>query len=154
MCLLFYRLVIVRRWRWCFTDELFLHGELLVYSCMCRFVCMCVCVYVCVCVLLIKILAWTQNCPTALWFDWHVRTDTKPGFNHYLHCHTIHLCMAMGSSPFIHCFFDVQGGRRLVISRTFRDEEGREYVRDEVVKDQTVIDAYVYTKKRGIRYVP
>ena len=34
-------------------------------------------------------------------------------------------------------------GRRLVISRTFRDEGGREYVRHEVVKNQAVIDAYV-----------
>ena len=34
-------------------------------------------------------------------------------------------------------------GRRLVISRTFRDEGGREYVRHEVVKNQGVIDAYV-----------
>eukprot|EP00731_Ephydatia_muelleri_P031270 Em0022g784a len=46
--------------------------------------------------------------------------------------------------------FSSMGGRRLVISRTFQDEEGREYVRDEVVKDQAVIDAYVYTKKKGI----
>uniref|UniRef100_A0A1X7TDZ3 Bromo domain-containing protein n=1 Tax=Amphimedon queenslandica TaxID=400682 RepID=A0A1X7TDZ3_AMPQE len=34
-------------------------------------------------------------------------------------------------------------GRRLLISRTFRDEGGREYVRHEVVKNQGVIDAYV-----------
>lgn len=34
-------------------------------------------------------------------------------------------------------------GRRLVISRTFRDDSGREYVRHEVVKNQAVIDAYV-----------
>ncbi len=36
-----------------------------------------------------------------------------------------------------------QNGRRLIISRTFRDEDGAEYVRDEVVKRQDVIDAYV-----------
>ena len=30
-----------------------------------------------------------------------------------------------------------------MISRTFRDEGGREYVRHEVVKNQAVIDAYV-----------
>ena len=34
-------------------------------------------------------------------------------------------------------------GRRLVISRTFKDEDGREYTRHEVVKNQGVIDAYV-----------
>jgi len=31
----------------------------------------------------------------------------------------------------------------LVISRTFRDEDGREFVRDEVVKRPDVINAYV-----------
>lgn len=36
-----------------------------------------------------------------------------------------------------------QVGRRLVISRTFCDDEGREYVRHEVVKNQAVIDAYI-----------
>ena len=39
--------------------------------------------------------------------------------------------------------FSSMSGRRLVISRTFRDEGGREYVRHEVVKNQGVIDAYV-----------
>lgn len=36
-----------------------------------------------------------------------------------------------------------QTGCRLVISRTFRDEDGNEFVRDEVVKRPDVIDAYV-----------
>ena len=39
--------------------------------------------------------------------------------------------------------FSSFSGRRLVISRTFKDEGGREYVRHEVVKNQGVIDAYV-----------
>ncbi|XP_064405397.1 uncharacterized protein LOC135350513 isoform X3 [Halichondria panicea] len=39
--------------------------------------------------------------------------------------------------------FSSGNGRRLIISRTFRDEDGAEYVRDEVVKRQDVIDAYV-----------
>ena len=37
----------------------------------------------------------------------------------------------------------MQTGRRLVISRTFCDEEGREFVRDEVVKRPDVIAAYI-----------
>ena len=41
----------------------------------------------------------------------------------------------------------VQVGRRLIISRTFRDEDGNEYVRDEVVKRQDVIDAYIRLSK-------
>uniref|UniRef100_A0A1X7TS07 Bromo domain-containing protein n=1 Tax=Amphimedon queenslandica TaxID=400682 RepID=A0A1X7TS07_AMPQE len=40
-------------------------------------------------------------------------------------------------------------GRRLLISRTFRDEGGREYVRHEVVKNQGVIDAYVRIMSRS-----
>ena len=48
-------------------------------------------------------------------------------------------------------------GRHLVISRTFRDEEGREYVRHEVVKNQAVIDAYVHivggSKDKDVRLV-
>ena len=37
----------------------------------------------------------------------------------------------------------LQAGRRLVISRTFRDEDGKEFVRDEVVKRPDVIAAYI-----------
>ena len=37
----------------------------------------------------------------------------------------------------------MQVGRHLIISRTFHDEEGREFVRDEVVKRPDVINAYV-----------
>lgn len=37
----------------------------------------------------------------------------------------------------------VKVGRHLIISRTFHDEEGREFVRDEVVKRPDVINAYV-----------
>ena len=40
----------------------------------------------------------------------------------------------------------LQAGRRLVISRTFRDEDGKEFVRDEVVKRPDVIAAYMYIK--------
>ena len=41
----------------------------------------------------------------------------------------------------------VQAGRHLIISRTFHDEEGHEFVRDEVVKRPDVIDAYVKLSK-------
>lgn len=34
-------------------------------------------------------------------------------------------------------------GRHLIISRTFHDEEGRKFVRDELVKRPDVIHAYV-----------
>ena len=37
----------------------------------------------------------------------------------------------------------LQAGRRLVISRTFRDEDGKEFVRDEVMKRPDVIAAYI-----------
>ena len=37
----------------------------------------------------------------------------------------------------------LQAGRRLVISRTFRDEDGKEFVRDEVVKRPDVIATYI-----------
>lgn len=37
----------------------------------------------------------------------------------------------------------LQAGRHLIISRTFHDEEGREFVRDEVVKRPDVINAYI-----------
>ena len=42
---------------------------------------------------------------------------------------------------FVCLFF--QAGRHLIISRTFHDEEGHEFVRDEVVKRPDVINAYV-----------
>ncbi len=42
--------------------------------------------------------------------------------------------------------YSLQVGKRLLISRTFCDEEGREYVRHEVVKNQAVIDAYIRVK--------
>lgn len=45
--------------------------------------------------------------------------------------------------------FSSMSGRRLLISRTFRDEGGREYVRHEVVKNQGVIDAYVSIMSRS-----
>lgn len=35
----------------------------------------------------------------------------------------------------------------MIISRTFRDEDGTEFVRDEVVKRQDVIDAYLRLSK-------
>ncbi len=36
-----------------------------------------------------------------------------------------------------------QVGKHLIISRTFHDEEGREFVRDEVVKQPDVINTYM-----------
>ncbi|CAB3979442.1 transcription initiation factor TFIID subunit 1 isoform X2 [Paramuricea clavata] len=44
-------------------------------------------------------------------------------------------------------------GRRLLIQRTFKDEEGRQYTRTEVVKNQPVIDAYLkyITKDKNYR---
>lgn len=47
-----------------------------------------------------------------------------------------------------------QAGRRLLIQRTFKDEEGRQYTRTEVVKNQPVIDAYLkyITKDKNYRY--
>ena len=48
----------------------------------------------------------------------------------------------------------LQAGRRLLIHRTFKDEEGRQYTRTEVVKNQPVIDAYLKytTKDKNYRY--
>lgn len=42
-------------------------------------------------------------------------------------------------------------GRHLIISRTFHDDEGREFVRDEVVKRQDVINAYVQLSSNEVR---
>ena len=37
----------------------------------------------------------------------------------------------------------LQGGRKLKITRTFRDESGREFTRSEIVRKPAVIDTYV-----------
>ena len=42
-------------------------------------------------------------------------------------------------------------GRRLVIARTFKGEDGREYTRHEVVKNQGVIDAYTRIMSSGMK---
>lgn len=57
--------------------------------------------------------------------------------------------------PIINQPFISQAGRRLLIQRTFKDEEGRQYTRTEVVKNQPVIDAYLkyITKDKNYRYV-
>ena len=44
-------------------------------------------------------------------------------------------------------YFVPQAGRHLIISRTFHDEDGHEFVRDEVVKRPDVINAYVQLSK-------
>ena len=49
--------------------------------------------------------------------------------------------------------FSSVAGRRLVISRTFCDEEGREYMRHEVVKNQAVVDTYVRLMASGSKDV-
>ena len=49
--------------------------------------------------------------------------------------------------------FFVQAGRRLLIQRTFRTPEGREYARTEVVKNQAVIDAYLRVVNKDKRFV-
>ena len=54
----------------------------------------------------------------------------------------MHVCTLNVLIYIIHTQF----GRRLLISRTFCDEEGREYVRHEVVKNQAVIDGYIRLK--------
>lgn len=58
---------------------------------------------------------------------------------------TSHFYSILGRLYRILLFYPV--GRVLKIYRTFRDTEGREYTRMEVVRKQAVIDAYVKIRK-------
>ena len=50
-------------------------------------------------------------------------------------------------------FFFGQVGRRLRIRRTFKTTDGKEFVRIEVVKNQSVIDAYLkFNKDKNVKY--